>query len=185
MPDRDTTDDEARYVAFADQHPLMQRAYLVYLSQPVEGRHAVRLQRMKALRSFESMRKTLTADPAATEAELETLDTYIRWWGEKVDAEDNQLERRRMKTRERVARWRARKAGQTPVEKDTVRAWDRVPSPIRCPRAPPPGRAWPPRPVYACGSSASAAALAASRLAKNSGRMRQAARLRRSDSLYE
>jgi hypothetical protein len=29
-----------------------------------------------------------------------------------LDAEDSQLERRRMKTRERVARWRARKAGE-------------------------------------------------------------------------
>jgi hypothetical protein len=119
---RAMTGDEARYVALADQHPLMQRAYLVYLSQPVEERHAVRLQRMKALRSFESMRKDLAADSTATKEELEMLDTYIRWWREKVDAEDNQLERRRMKTRERVARWRARKAGQTPVEKDTVRA---------------------------------------------------------------
>ena len=98
----------------ADQHPLMQRAYLIYLSQPLEERHAVRLQRMKA---FESMRKDLAADPTATEDELETFDTYIRWWREKLDAEDTQLERRRMKTRERVARWRTRKAGErTPAK---------------------------------------------------------------------
>jgi hypothetical protein len=112
MPDHDIIDDEARYVALADQHPLMQRAYLVYLSQPVEEHYAVRLQRVKALRWFESTRKNLAADPTATADELEVLDTYIRWWREKLDAEDNQLERRCMKTRERVARWRARKAGE-------------------------------------------------------------------------
>ena len=44
------------------------------------------------------------------EDDLDTLDTYIGWWREKIDAHDNQLERRRQKTRERVARWRLKRA---------------------------------------------------------------------------
>ena len=85
-----------------DQHPLMQSAYLVYLSQPLEERLAVHNQRRKALRHFQCLR-----EQSATEDDLETMDTYIGWWREKIDAHDNQLERRRQKTRERVARWPA------------------------------------------------------------------------------
>jgi hypothetical protein len=93
-----------------DQHPLMQSAYLVYLSQPLEERLAVYNQRKKALRHFQRLREQSAADPTATEDDLETLDTYIGWWREKIDAHDNQLERRRQKTRERVARWRLKRA---------------------------------------------------------------------------
>jgi hypothetical protein len=96
----------------ADQHPLIQTALLVRLSQQLEERLAVYNQRKKALRWFEITREKLAADPTATEDDLETLDRYIRWWRDMLDAEDSQLERRRMKTRERVARWRARKAGE-------------------------------------------------------------------------
>jgi hypothetical protein len=34
-----------------------------------------------------------------TKDDFETLDNYTRWRRDKLDAEDNQLERRRMKTR--------------------------------------------------------------------------------------
>lgn len=33
-----------------------------------------------------------------TKDDFETLDNYTRWRRDKLDAEDNQLERRRMKT---------------------------------------------------------------------------------------
>jgi hypothetical protein len=39
-----------------------------------------------------------------TKDDFETLDNYIRWRRDKLDAEDNQLERRRMKTRGAPAR---------------------------------------------------------------------------------
>jgi hypothetical protein len=112
MPDHDMTDDETRSVAPADRHPLIQTALLVRLSQPLEEQLAVYNQRRKALRWFEITREKLAADPTATEDDLAFLDNHIRWWREKLDAGDNQLERRRLKTRERVARWRARKAGE-------------------------------------------------------------------------
>jgi hypothetical protein len=108
MPDHDMTDDETRSVAPADRHPLIQTALLVRLSQPLEEQLAVYNQRRKALRWFEITREKLAADPTATEDDLAFLDNHIRWWREKLDAGDNQLERRRLKTRERVARWRAR-----------------------------------------------------------------------------
>jgi|ERR1700722_4526527 hypothetical protein len=101
----------------ADRHPLIQTALMVHLSQPLEERHAVWLQRKKALPWFENMRRNLAADPTATEDDLEVLDGYIRWWRDKVDAYDKQDERRRMKTRERVARWRARNAGERALAK--------------------------------------------------------------------
>ena len=92
-----------------DQDPLMQSAYLVYLSQPLEERLAVHNQRRKALRHLQRL-----SEQSATEDDLETMDTYIGWWREKIDAHDNQLERRRQKTRERVARWRPRKPAPKP-----------------------------------------------------------------------
>jgi PHD/YefM family antitoxin component YafN of YafNO toxin-antitoxin module len=104
----------------ADQHPLMQTALLVRLSQPLEERLAVYLQRKKALRHLQRIREQLAADPTATEDDLETLDRFIGWKQEELDAYDKQDERRRTKTRERVARWRARKAGErAPARKRT------------------------------------------------------------------
>ena len=57
-------------------HPLMQTALLVRLSQPLEDQLAVCNQRRKALRHFQLIRRQLAADPAATEHDLETLDCY-------------------------------------------------------------------------------------------------------------
>ena len=93
-----------------DRHPLIQAAYLTYLSQPLEEKVAVYLQRRKALRYFQITRENLAADPTATANDVETLDVYIRWWQDKIDAYDKQGERQRLKTRERVRRFRARKA---------------------------------------------------------------------------
>jgi hypothetical protein len=130
MPDHDMTDDETRSVAPADRHPLIQTALLVRLSQPLEEQLAVYNQRRKALRWFEITREKLAADPTATEDDLAFLDNHIRWWREKLDAGDNQLERRRLKTRERVARWRARKAGERTPDARGARD-GRAPRPVQ------------------------------------------------------
>jgi hypothetical protein len=128
MPDHDRSDGELRMAAAArrrqgrrarmtpvaphDHHPLMETAYLIHLCQPIEERRAVRLQRAAALRDLQRIREQLAVDPTATKDDLEWLDLHIHGRRAKLDAEDNQLERSRMKTRERVARWRARKAAE-------------------------------------------------------------------------
>jgi hypothetical protein len=95
-------------------HELVQAAQLIYLGQPLEERAAVTHQRKIALRYFQKTRANLAADPTATADDLAVLDAYIRFSKRKLgwlppEEEAARDERRRTKTRERVARWRAAK----------------------------------------------------------------------------
>ena len=88
-------------------HKLVRAAMLIYQAQPLEERVAVLKQRRNALRYFQITRDKLAADLKATPDDLETLDALIRFARVKLDEDEARAERRRMKTRERVARWRA------------------------------------------------------------------------------
>jgi hypothetical protein len=89
-----------------EAHKIVEASWLVYATQPADERAVVERHREGVLDYFRKQRARLAADPTATEDDLGMLDSYIRWTENKLGEQERRDERRRMKTRERVARWR-------------------------------------------------------------------------------